>query len=104
MTTDPLPGPLLSLEGPHPFPSKALSPPLSCDGTVGRVIWHAKVLWSPRLSLQKAFSGTEFGESRMAAAVEFGTRLVGGEAGLLPQTPRLSRRLGQWRLLGGESG
>lgn len=53
--------------------------------------------------LQKAFSGMESGMLRMAATVELGTGLVGGEVALLPQTPQLSCRLGQWRLLRGES-
>lgn len=40
----------------------------------------------------------------MVAAVELGTSLVREEVGLLSQTPRLSCRLGQWRLLRGQSG
>lgn len=40
----------------------------------------------------------------MAAAVELGIRLVGGEVGLHTQTPQLSCRLDQWSLLRGESG
>jgi hypothetical protein len=37
--------------------------------------------------LQEAFSGTEFGELQMAAAVELGTGLVDGEVRLLSQAP-----------------
>lgn len=40
----------------------------------------------------------------MVAAVELGTSLVREEVGLLSQTPRLSCRLDQWRLLRGQSG
>lgn len=48
MTTDPLPGPCCALEDPHRFPSKALSPLLSCEGPLGKASSHTRVLWSPR--------------------------------------------------------
>lgn len=42
------PEPCCALEDPHHFPSKPLSPLLSCDRTVGKVSWHTRVLWSLR--------------------------------------------------------
>lgn len=104
MTTDLLPAPCCALGDPHHVPSKALSPLLSHERTVDKVNWHARVLWSPRtIPAEGLFRDRVWGAAD-GGCCGVGDRTLGREVGLLPQTPRMSCRLNQWRRLRGESG